>query len=356
MDLGALRKEVNRWFESPALEATMGPATGETERMAREWLGRAGKRWRPFLVAATYRALCPNPDAAWSDDLKKIAVAVECFHKASLIHDDIEDNDDLRYGERTLHAEHGIPVALNVGDLLIGEGYRMIAATSLSAEQKARMLLVASEGQRALCRGQGLELCWARHPGVLTPLQVLDIFRHKTAPAFEVALRLGALFAGVAAHDAVGETLTNYSEALGIAYQIRDDLSDLGTTGETDDISGLRPSLVLAIAFERASGDNRQTMETIWNRQWRGPASGIEAVCREVKADERARQLRETYKQEAVRALGELANPSLKGLLRRVIGKIFNEVEMKGWCREVAQENILRREKTALSSPAPGRV
>ena len=47
--------------------------------------------------------------------LKKLAIAVECFHKASFVHDDIEDADDLRYGERTLHAEHGIPVALNVG-------------------------------------------------------------------------------------------------------------------------------------------------------------------------------------------------------------------------------------------------
>ena len=61
------------------------------------------------------------------EDLRKVAVAVECFHKASLIHDDIEDNDALRYGEKTLHEEHGVAVALNVGDLLIGEGYRLLA-------------------------------------------------------------------------------------------------------------------------------------------------------------------------------------------------------------------------------------
>ena len=54
-----------------------------------------------------------------TDGLKKVAVAVECFHKASLVHDDIEDNDAERYGEPALHSQHGVPVALNAGDLLI---------------------------------------------------------------------------------------------------------------------------------------------------------------------------------------------------------------------------------------------
>src|SRR5438270_1861910 len=167
----------------------MGNAEGETERIARQWLGRAGKRWRPFLTVAAFQALRDNPGQALPEDLRKIAVAVECFHKASLIHDDIEDGDSLRYGEKTLHEEHGIAVALNVGDLLIGEGYRLIAACQASAAQKAEMLLVASQGQRQLCQGQGAELFWARNPQPMTSLQVLDIFRQKTAPAFEVALR-----------------------------------------------------------------------------------------------------------------------------------------------------------------------
>src|SRR5206468_11325037 len=165
------------------------------------------------------------------------------------------DNDEMRYGEKTLHAEHGLAVALNAGDLLIGEGYRLIGACQASAEQKAAMLLAASEGQRQLCRGQGAELCWARHPAALTTLQVLEIFRQKTAPAFEVALRLGALYAGTDEHDEVSDVLQAYSEALGIAYQIRDDLNDLGEQGETNDILGLRPSLLLAVAYERAQGE-----------------------------------------------------------------------------------------------------
>src|ERR1043165_2432671 len=264
LDLGALRDEVDSWFTSESLDQVLGPGEGETERIGREWLARAGKRWRPFLAVSAFQALRETPGATLPEDVRKIAVAVECFHKASLIHDDIEDDDPERYGEKTLHEEHGVAVALNVGDLLIGEGYRLIGSCRVSDEQKAAMLLVASQGQRQLCRGQGAELCWARNPAPLTSLQVLDIFRQKTAPAFEVALRLGALYAGVDQHEEVEDVLQAYSEALGIAYQIRDDLSDLGSKGETNDIAGMRPSLLLAVAYERAQGEKRGLLESRW--------------------------------------------------------------------------------------------
>lgn len=350
LDLGHLRDEVDFWFTPASLELLLGPAQGETERIARNWLMRAGKRWRPFLTVAAYQALSGQPDAQLPDDLRKIAVAVECFHKASLIHDDIEDNDAQRYGEKTLHEEHGIPVALNVGDLLIGEGYRLIATCKASAEAKAAMLQVAAEGQRELCRGQGAELVWTRQPGVLTPVQVVDIFRQKTAPAFEVALRLGALYAG--RHDECDDVLGAYSRALGIAYQIRDDLADLGASGETDDIAGQRPSLLLAIARERASGENRAYLEQLWRREIQPDSQRVEALYRELKADERCEHLLESYKEEAIRSLAVLEHPSLKGLLRRVVGKIFNDVEIKGWCKEQEQRNAEQR----LAQVAPAAV
>ena len=347
LDLGALRDDVDSWFAPGSLDLILGDGEGETERIARQWLRRAGKRWRPFLTVAAFQALRRDTGSPLPEDLRKAAVAVECFHKASLIHDDIEDNDALRYGEKALHEEHGLPVALNVGDLLIGEGYRLLASCRVSAEQKAAMLQVASEGQRELCRGQGAELGWARAPGPLTPLQVLDIFRKKTAPAFDVALRIGALYAGLDRHEEVAGMLRTYSEALGIAYQIRDDLSDLGSQGETNDIAGLRPSLLLAVAYERAQGDPRVLLESVWRRSAsaRENLSRIEALYTELKADARARTLLETYKEEAIRSLREVENANLKGLLRRVIGKIFNDTEIKGWCKEFEGRNSV--------SPAP---
>lgn len=343
LDLGALREEVDTWFSLERLDEIMGPAEDKTERLARAWLTRAGKRWRPFLVVAAYQALRDVPDAAPPADLRKIAVAVECFHKASLIHDDIEDGDTLRYGEKTLHAEHGLPVALNVGDLLIGEGYRLIAGSEAPFAQRTAMLQVAAAGQRQLCRGQGAELSWTAHPAPLSTLQVLDIFRRKTSPAFEVSLRLGAVYAGQ--HEPVAEVLGKYSEALGIAYQIRDDLDDWGVAGQTNDIVGLRPSLLLAVAHERAQGEKKAWLASAWRREPcpEATADAIERLFRELKADERARHLLETYKEEAIRSLHTLDNANLKGLLRRVIGKIFNDAEIKGWCKEFEGKNAAQR-------------
>ena len=352
LDLGRLRDEVDFWFTPASLELILGTAQGETERIARQWLMRAGKRWRPFLTVAAYQALGDSPDATLPDDLRKIAVAVECFHKASLIHDDIEDNDSLRYGEKTLHEEHGVPVALNVGDLLIGEGYRLIATCQASPAAKAAMLRVAAEGQRELCRGQGAELLWTRKPDVLSPVQVVDIFRQKTAPAFEVALRLGALYADAGKHDECDAVLGAYSRALGIAYQIRDDLADLGASGETDDIAGQRPSLLLAVARDRASGENRAHLDRLWRREARPDSAQVEALYRQLEADKRCEQLLESYKEEAIRSLATLEHPSLKGLLRRVVGKIFNDVEIKGWCKEQELKNAERQ----LAQAAPDAV
>ena len=361
LDLSALREEVDFWFSPASLDLIMGNSEGETERIARQWLGRAGKRWRPFLSVAAFQALRANSSASLPDDLRKLAVAVECFHKASLIHDDIEDGDATRYGEKTLHEEHGVPVALNVGDLLIGEGYRLIGSCNISPVQKAEMLLVASRGQRQLCRGQGAELCWARNPQPLNPTQVLEIFRQKTAPAFEVALKLGALYADAEHGDRNGEapleayqeiagSLQSYSEALGIAYQIRDDLSDHGSGGETNDLAALRPGLLLAIACERAEGENRKRIESLWRRTVPEGMSfeQVEKLFTELKADERARTLLEAYKEEAIRSLREVENPNLKGLLRRIIGRIFNDTEIKGWCKEFEQKNAATRGQAVI--------
>ena len=149
----------------------------------------------------------PNLTAA----VRKAAVAIECFHKASLIHDDIEDGDDRRYDSPALHTEVGVPVALNAGDFLVGEGYRLLAEAG-----RPEAVAIAAEGHVTLSRGQGRELLWARDPQPPASLQVLDIFRQKTAAAFEVALRIGAIFGG--ADAATHDVLRKYSESLGIAY------------------------------------------------------------------------------------------------------------------------------------------
>ncbi len=347
LDLTRLQDEVKTWFTPGAIEQVMGPAIGRQEEIAREWLARDGKRWRPFLTVAAYEALREDRGNLVPEDLKKIAFASELFHKASLVHDDIEDEDHGRYDQPTLHAEHGVAVALNAGDLLIGEGYRLIGESHASDSVKAQMLLVAARGQRELCRGQGAELLWARDPRPLASKEVLEIFREKTAPAFEVALKLGAAYAGRL--DEVAAVLEQYSENLGIAYQIRDDMDDLGEDAGENELGQMRPSVLLAVARERAKGEDRAVLDALWSRS---DLAGIglhkiRNLAHTLEADEKCLLLFETYKEAAVRALADLENANLKGLLRRVMGKIFNDLEIKGWCREFEVRNGVRSEEVA---------
>ncbi len=121
-----------------------GPAQTAAEQVAREWLARDGKRWRPLLTACAFQALQTDPQGPIPESVRRAAVAVECFHKASLIHDDIEDGDEIRYGAASVHAEHGVPIALNIGDLLLGEGYRLLAESGAPAPVIAKMIRIAA--------------------------------------------------------------------------------------------------------------------------------------------------------------------------------------------------------------------
>ncbi|MCD6340131.1 MAG: polyprenyl synthetase family protein [Verrucomicrobia bacterium] len=335
MDLPALKKRVRSWFAPETLEAVMGPPQGQAERLAREWLLREGKRWRPFLLTAVRQALSENPEAPPPESVRPIAVAIECFHKASLIHDDIEDGDESRYGRKTFHVEQGVPSALNAGDLLIGEGYRLLAEAPLRQEQRLAMLQAAACAHRRLCRGQGADLEWAARPRPLTSREALEIFRSKTAPAFEAALRLGALAAGLKEEAAVTATLRRYSEALGIAYQIRDDLEDFAAGAADSDLAGARPGLIAAILWERADAAQRRAIEACWRAPAKQRAAFLpqmRELAERLEAEPQARRLLETYKEEAILALRDLENPNLKGLLLRTVARIFNDPETGGWC------------------------
>ncbi|MBM4025235.1 MAG: DUF116 domain-containing protein [Planctomycetes bacterium] len=345
-DLDALHRQVDGWFTKESLASLLTGRGGgahpspdmaatdydKTERIALDWMVKAGKRWRPFLAVCTYEAFGADEARVSESDLRRVAVAVECFHKASLIHDDIEDGDATRYDENTLHAEYGVPIALNVGDFLLGEGYRLLAEVDAPDALKVKLLRVAAEGHRSLCLGQGSELAWMRTPKPLTVGEVLDIFRMKTAPAFEVALSLGAILAGC--DQQVRDVLRQYSEALGIAYQIRDDLDDLRTPHKEELFDGTRPSILLALGQERVGRVGFATPQSTAPEESVGQAPPYElrsSVLR-VEAEAAAWRLMEMYKSQAIGSLIRLKNANLKGLLRRVIARIFHDFDVMGCC------------------------
>ena len=237
-----VREKVDEWFTQENLSQVLTPAKDTTTRASLEWMLSGGRRWRPFLLAAVYAAITKPRPLAFPDEVMRAAVAVECFHKASLVHDDIQDNDLERYGKPTVHARYGQAMAINIGDLLLGDGYRLLSSLS-----NKEMIGVIANAHVSLCLGQGAELAWQSGQDVSID-DVLQIFRQKTVPAFEVALSLGVLSAGGDKRTAT--VLHNYTEALGIAYQLEDDLKDI------DDEHTAKPSAVHALRMQDSDATN----------------------------------------------------------------------------------------------------
>ena len=246
-----------------------------TELIAYDFLRRGGKRLRPFITLAAYDAMTggagAGPEgaertAALSDPVKRVALAMEVFHKASLVHDDVEDDDPFRYGHPAVHRKYGTAVAINVGDYLIGMGYRLIVGErgALGAETVADVLARLGEAHTRLCEGQGAELAW--RDGAtrrLTPLEALKIYALKTAPAFEAALYAGLRLAGSA--EPYRQQVARFARHLGVAFQILNDLDDWQRDPSNKrhagtDVLGGRPTVLWALALEGLSAANRDKL------------------------------------------------------------------------------------------------
>ncbi|MFA7370094.1 MAG: DUF116 domain-containing protein, partial [Kiritimatiellales bacterium] len=194
LDTERLHKVVDGWF---AVSNNWNTET-RTAQIAYDWLLKDGKRWRPYLLASTYSAL-NDGTTELPDEVRRLAIAVECFHKASLIHDDIEDNDNLRYGQPTFHKQYGIPVAINAGDLALSlVTGSVVEDESLSPECRLRVLKELVEMTTRTIEGQALDIGWARDDRFdLGVDDYLIMANHKTAfYSGAVPLAVGAIVGG----------------------------------------------------------------------------------------------------------------------------------------------------------------
>lgn len=207
-----------------------------------------GKRLRPVLVLASCEAV--GGSAA---DALNTACAFECLHTYSLIHDDLPaiDNDDLRRGRPTCHKVFGEAAAILAGDALLTAAFEIIAGSAAKKERVLRAIreLAKAAGSTGMVGGQVVDI---ESEGLEIPFPVLEyIHIHKTGELIRAAVRCGAILGG--ANDKELKSLNRYGEAVGLAFQIADDILDVegqaqemgkGTGGDAKKGKATYPSII----------------------------------------------------------------------------------------------------------------
>lgn len=211
-----------------------------------------GKRVRPLLVFAAGRLF----DAP-AELLTRAAAAVEIIHAYSLVHDDMPcmDDDALRRGKPTVHVKYNEATALLVGDALQAQAFIVLSEGEASAERKLPMLhtLAKAAGSVGMCGGQAIDLASVGQALSLAELE--QMHRLKTGALLNASILLGAL-SGKKLNAAETNALTNYASAIGLAFQVVDDVldatADSATLGKTagKDAAANKPTYVSLLGLE----------------------------------------------------------------------------------------------------------
>lgn len=312
ISVSSLKEQVKLFFSEEILEKEFGLSGDLTCRMAIQSMLTGGQRMRPLLTALAYSAYAKE----YSEELMaSLAIVVECFHKASLIHDDVEDNDDFRYDAETIHKVNGTAVAINTGDYLLGKGYELLGKLPVEASKMAACYQLVSMGHVSLSLGQGADLLASSHRRILPTHEQLEIFERKTGSAIRVALLLGAV-AGDATNEDL-DVLRTFSGFFGIAYQIKDDLDEFREAA--DQTQPADYPLLLSLLVDNSS-DSRDAIHSLYHENNRDE---ITRLIFEQQVDKTADQLLHDYTQKAYRELDKLQNLKMKLSLYTVLGKVF---------------------------------
>ncbi len=226
-----------------------------------------GKRLRPLLVLAAAQAIGVDLEAATVSDQPsslsalKAACAVELIHAYSLVHDDMPcmDNDVLRRGKPTVHVKYGEAQALLAGDALQALAFEFLTpqdgSTELSVQAVQVGLLARASGYQGMAGGQAIDLASVGVP--LTEAQLRQMHKLKTGALLLCSVQMGAVCLGKPS-QVVWDAFTRYAEALGLAFQVVDDIldvtSDSATLGKTagKDAAADKPTYVSLLGLTQA--------------------------------------------------------------------------------------------------------
>ena len=222
-----------------------------------------GKRWRPLLLilCSKMAAQKSSSPALTEEQTYSITPLVEFVHTASLIHDDIEDNADLRRGKPSAHITYGLDTALNAGSWLYFEAPVCINQLQTSDALKLELYKTYTNELRRLHLGQAMDIFWHRNPDLFpAENEYLAMVKCKTGTLASLAAKLGCLAGGLSSAEA--ENFGGIAADIGIGFQIIDDVINLtsGNPGKKrgDDIVEGKKSLPVLIHSELCPGDKEK--------------------------------------------------------------------------------------------------
>ncbi len=262
-------------------------------------VGAGGKRLRPMLLLLAAGALGHRgPDA------HQLAAVVEFIHTATLLHDDVVDESDLRRGRRTANAVWGNAASVLVGDFLYSRSFQLMVELD-----RMEVMRILADTTNEIAEGEVLQLLHVRNPDT-DEAAYLRVIERKTAVLFAAATRLGALIAG--ADAATCDALHGYGLNLGHAFQIADDVLDYASDAETlgknlgDDLAEGKATLPLIHAMAHADDATRQRLREAIEH---GDAEALPEVLDAIRAHDSL-----GYSRDRAAAYADAAEASLAGL------------------------------------------
>ncbi len=271
-------------------------------------VGNGGKRLRPMLLLLAAKAL-----GNVTDNHLILAAVIEFIHTATLLHDDVVDESDLRRGKESANVVWGNAATVLVGDYLYSSAFEMMVRTG-----NMRVMEILSKTTTAIAEGEVLQLLNCNNPET-TESKYLEVIARKTAILFSAATRLSAVIIG--ATPEVEEGLAQYGQHLGIAFQLIDDVLDYKSSPEDlgknlgDDLAEGKPTLPLIYAIQNGSEEEANVIVEAIQNGSRDAFNDVYAIVQKTQAIAYTEQRADEEAEKAINALNVLPASEYKEAL-----------------------------------------
>lgn len=255
-------------------------------------ISAGGKRLRPVILLLVANALGYK-----GEHQHELAAVVEFIHTATLLHDDVVDESDLRRGRKTANAVFGNAASVLVGDFLYSRAFQMMVQAN-----SMRIMQILADATNIISEGEVLQLLNMHDPDV-TEERYLQVIRYKTAKLFEAAAQIGAVLSG--ADAAIEEAAAEYGRRIGTAFQIIDDLLDYTSTADQmgknagDDLREGKPTLPLIHLLSNGTEEQRALVRQAIEQ---GGTEHFDAIFAAIQASGALEYTRQAAEREAAAA------------------------------------------------------